>query len=216
MISKKIQGLVLVASCSSISAFAAFTDAASAKITIYDIAVSTSATCSNPTVIMSFAGGREVDFVQNPDLGGGSIPDGTYPCVILHMSDVIKFVPATTTGNCTAGQEYTRDICRTGSNYTPITVSGKTGTLGSTTGCSGAVSSPSEDKVSLFLSTGSSGTGSTAFLQPTTAGSSNGLSISGPLVVSGTASGTFVVDMHNKIDGGQSPCDMGPATFSFR
>ena len=63
--------------------------------------------------VFSNATATEVDFLARPTLGSGNPPDGTYQCVIIKMSDLIKFTPSATAGLCTAGTQYTADICRT-------------------------------------------------------------------------------------------------------
>ena len=195
-------------------------NASQVLISIYSVAVSTSADCSNPTVVIdNGATARQVDFIANSNLGSSSVANGTYPCVILKMSDVITFTPASTSGSCTGGTQYTIDVCRAnGSTYTPLTVSGTVGTYGSTTACTGSQASPVDDKVSLFLSTQSTNSGSgggQAFTRPASAGT-NGFTLNGAFTVSGSATGTFVVNFNNKIDGSGATCDLQPPIFGFR
>lgn len=189
-------------------------------ISVYAVAVSASADCSNPIVVLdNGATAVEYNFTSTPKLGAASVAAGTYPCVIMKMSDVIKFRPATTEGTCTAGTQYTIDVCRSGAGtYTPMTISGASASYGTAaTACTGSSGTPVDTQVPLFLSTQStnSGGGGSAFDRPATAGS-NGFTLSGAFVVTGTGSGTFVVNFNNKVDGSGGSCDLSPPTFGFR
>jgi len=222
----KIQfSLLTVASLLSSPTFAATTDASMAKIKVYGVALSTNADCSNAKVVGYNASGTTYDFMAttHPTLFSGTVDPGTYNCMILYMDSLLTFTPTTTTGNCTAGTTYTRNICNGSCTYDSaspdsnnILVYGATGTAASG---SNSQDITHTDKVLLFISTGSTGTGQTgnAFLRPTTAGSTNGIKLNGALTVSSTgATGTFVANFTGKVDGGQSPCDLGPPVFSFR
>ena len=50
--------------------------------------------CSSPFTVFSSATPTEVDFLAAPTLGSGNPPDATYHCVIIKMSDLIKFTPS--------------------------------------------------------------------------------------------------------------------------
>lgn len=206
-----------VVSCFGSSSFAV--NPTSVYLKIYAILASTNTDCSDPVVVMSSSTPVEVDMLTAPELGGGSMDDGTYPCVIMKMSDIIRFTPESTTGVCTGGTEYTIDVCRADNSgtYTPVTISGSTATYGSETACAGTSGSNSEDIVSLFLSTASTATGGgegNAFARPTVA--TNGFNLSSAFVVSGTGSGEFIVNFNDKIDGSSSECDVQPPVFGFR
>lgn len=194
---------------------------ASVFITIYAIGISTAADCSNPTIVSNYGtSGKRFDFAKAPFLGGAQISDGTYNCVILQMSDQITFTTSVADGSCAAGSTYTIDVCRTDNscNYIPLTISGTTGTYGSSTAGTGTGTSVSADKVTLFLSTQSTGNGQSggSFLQPTTNGSTNGFNIANPFVVSGSKSGIFVANFTNKMNGTGASCDVSPPVFGFR
>jgi len=189
-------------------------------ISVYSVAVSSSVDCSNPIVVIDNGSTpKELDFTSTPSLGNASVSSGNYPCVILRMSDVIKFRPDTSSGSCVAGTQYTIDVCRTSQGtYTPMTLSGTSATYGSSTGCSGSDSTPVSDTVPLFLSTqstNSGGGGGSAFDRPASAGT-NGFNLNGAFIVSGSGSGTFVVNFSGKVDGGQSSCGLNPPIFGFR
>lgn len=196
-------------------------DPSSVKISIYAVAVSTSADCSNPTVVIDNGSTPvEVNFTSTPSLGAATVTAGTYPCVILKMSDVIKFTPAASSGSCNSTVEYTIDVCRSGAGtYTPFNISGTSATYGTAgTACTGTSGSPIDTQVPLFLSTQSTNTGGggSAFDRPATAGT-NGFNLSGAFTVSSSgSSGTFVVNFNGKIDGSGGSCDLNPPVFGFR
>ena len=96
------------------SAFAT-TGASSLKLQVYSVMLSTSAQCVSPVTVFSSNSPTEVDFLATPTLGGGNPPDGTYNCVIIKMSDTIKFTPLANDGAfCAANTQYTTDVCQTG------------------------------------------------------------------------------------------------------
>jgi hypothetical protein len=210
--------LSLIVVLVSSHAFAA-SNPATVFISLYAIAVSQSTDCSNPIVVVDYGDTpKEFNFASSPRLGGGFVPDGTYPCVMLKMKDVIRFRPATTDQACIAGTEYPIDVCRSGT-HTPLAVS--TATFGSGT-CSGTNDAPVDDKVTLFISTISTYTGQgggSCFTRPTDSPSTQGFTLNGPFVVSGSKSGTFVVNFNGKVDGSQNgatTCDLLPPVFGFR
>ena len=104
--------LALVAA-TLLSANASALDASSLKLQVYSVMLSTSPQCTSPVTVFSSATPTEVDFLATPTLGSGNPPDGTYHCVIIKMSDLIKFTPSTTAGLCSASVQYTADVCRT-------------------------------------------------------------------------------------------------------
>jgi hypothetical protein len=187
-------------------------DASSLKLKVYSVMLSTSALCTNPVTIFSSAVPTEVDFLSTPTLGSGNPDDGTYNCIIIKMSDNIKFKPSTSSGSCTGGTEYTGDICRTDNSGT--TRAPDPGAVASN--CTGTGSAPSADIVYLYLTTNpAAGTGGNNFVQPADASSTNGLHLTAPLVISGTATSKFVVNATGKVDGGFSSCGMNPPVFGF-
>jgi hypothetical protein len=78
---------------------------------VYKFAVSENADCSNPVVVYENATPDYVDFTSDPTIASSTIKDGTYPCVIIEMSDAIRFVPGETEGACTKGTAYMLDVC---------------------------------------------------------------------------------------------------------
>lgn len=193
----------------------AATDASSLLVKVYGVAVSTSLDCSSPLVIFDSTDGVEKNFLDKPTLGGGDIADGTYPCVMITMSDTIKFKPSANTGSyCVAGTEYTIDVCRTDNSGTTNLRTGTT--LGASTPCTGTSSTPAADKVTMYLRTNSTNA-SAAFNSPSsTSDTSVGIALTNAFVVSGTSSGAFVVDARGKVQDEGSACGMDAPTFSFR
>ena len=144
-------------------------DASSLKLQVYSVMLSTSAMCTNPYTVFSSVSPTEVDFLSAPTLGSGNPPDATYNCVIIKMSDIIKFTPSSTSGLCTAGTEYVADVCRSDNNGTTQAPDSSTHTA-----CSGSDAAPHSDAVYMYLTTNASaGTGGEVFLQPTDVNSTN-------------------------------------------
>ncbi len=187
----------------------ALTGASSLKLQVYAVMLSTSAQCSNPVTVFSSSTPTEVDFLATPTLGSGNPPDATYNCVIIKMSDTLKFKPSSNDGAfCTGGVEYSTDVCQTGEfSQAPDAV-------GAPTACSSAHA----DVVYLYLSTGRVGSGGgNAFLQPLAPNSSSyGVNLAAPLVIAGTASSKFVVNAAGKVDGSSVACGMNPPVFGFQ
>ncbi|MGZ5274587.1 MAG: hypothetical protein ACXWCU_01635 [Caldimonas sp.] len=209
---KSIKLSLLGAALLSSSAMAL--DASSLKLQVYSVMLSTSPLCTSPVTVFSSAAPTEVDFLAAPTLGSGNPPDATYNCVIIKMSDLIKFTPSATAGLCTAGTQYVADVCRSdngGTTQAPDAV-------GAPTVCSGTDAAPVSDPVYLYLTTNvsaGSGGGST-FMQPTGATSSNGLNLTAPLVIAGSARSKFVVNATGKVGSDASGCGMNPPVFGFQ
>ncbi len=194
----------------------------SVKLTIYGVALSTNADCSNATVLSYSPSGTTYDFMQNPAIISGNVSSGTYPCVILYMSNVITHIPATSDGvSCVAGTSYSGSICNLGNacqfttaspNASNVLVYGGLGTPTSTSG----TDSTHIDKMLLFLSTSSTGSGSTAFQQPTSANWTYGIKLGAPFVMSSSGGGTFVVNFNNQVISGGGTCNLNAPSFSFR
>jgi hypothetical protein len=205
---KSLLTLVPVGVGISIVALAAV-DPSSVKLKVYAVAVSTSADCSNPLVVFSSDVPTETDMAQNPTLGTGTVPDGTYQCVMITISDQVKATPKTTEGACIAGAEFSGGVCQDNES---------TNLLGGTTFGPETTCTAGEDKVTLYLTTGTTRTkGGGALLKPTsTADPDHGLALAQPWVVSGTSTGTFVVDFTGKVGPGGGECGVDPPLFGFR
>lgn len=184
------------------------------KIKIYGVWVSTSNLCTNLTEIFTNSAPEYQDVLSSPNFGSvdnatGAL-NGNYKCMVLKMSDSIKYAPNANsdTGNCVSGTEATTAVCQAG-------VVSKDENGNSITCTSG------EDSVYLYLSTTSTSTGGDSgnnpFTPPTAESSATeGIKLSGEWVISGGATGTFVVNGTDKILDTGSTCDMQPPLFSFR
>jgi len=187
------------------------TDASSLKLQVYSVMLSTSPLCTNPYTVFASDTPREVDFLSAPTLGSGNPPDATYECVIIKMSDIIKFTPATTVGLCNAGTEYSADICRTDNSGTSQAPGGPA------VACTGTDTAPHADQVHMYLTTNASvGNGGGGLMQPTDASSTNGLRLSAPLVISGKTRSKFVVNAAGKVGSDGTSCGMNPPAFGFQ
>lgn len=201
---------------------APFGNPSKASTKIYGMALSTSADCSNASVVDYDAIGIGYDFKKSPALFSGTIHAGTYQWAILDMSSLLSCTPAATVGSCAAGTTYVRNFASGGGQFTPGTPNASnlldySALIAFSGANSQDISHP--EKVLPFFSTGSAGNGQTgiAFQRPTAAASANGITLGAPFVISDTGStGTFVVNFDGQLDGGQTPCDLGPPTFTFR
>ena len=209
---KSLKLALLAASLFSTSAMAL--DASSLKLQVYSVMLSTSPLCSNPVTVFSSATPTEVDFLAAPTLGSGNPPDATYNCVIIKMSDLIKFTPSSTAGLCVGGTQYTADVCRVDNSGT--TRAPDAG--GAPTTCRGTDAAPVSDAVYLYLTTNPlAGTGGgETFLQPTDAASTNGLHLTAPLVIAGAAKSKFIVNATGKVGDDGVSCGMNPPVFGFQ
>ena len=187
----------------------AVTGASSLKLQVYSVLLSTSPQCTSPVTVCANATPTEVDFLVAPTLGSGNPPDGTYQCIIIKISDRIKFKPTANDGAfCVAGTEYTADVCQTGEITHAPDSPGAAANYGSGT----------QDLVHLYLSTARVGAGGGhAFEQPLAPNNTSyGVALSAPLVVAGTATSKFVVNAAGKVDGSAVSCGMNPPEFGFQ
>ncbi len=180
------------------------------KLKIYKVAISTSPLCTNLVTVYENDSPSYTDFLDNPTLGSGAVANGTYACVAIEFSDILQFAPSETSdnGHCVANQLTTLDVCGNGSSTKLVD--------GSVEACSN-----SEDKVTMYLSTGSTATtgtnGHNAFEPPTsTSDATKGFKLTGALEVSGSKAATFVVNGLGKVEENAGQCDMTPPEFSFR
>ena len=184
----------------------------SLKLKIYKFAVSTSPYCTNLiTVVDNGNSPVDVEFVGGANLGSGTLVDGTYPCVVIEMSDNVKFIPngSSTSGNCVSAAESIIDICRTDNGGTSTLIDGTTVT------CTGTdPNTPIANRVAMYLSTVSSGGGDT-FEAPTLLSTTHGLLLGSSLVVSGASVGQFRMNADNQIQDDGVACGMNAPAFSF-
>ena len=216
---------LLLCSAVLLSANAMALDASSLKLKVYSVMMSTSPLCTSPITIFSSTVPTEVDFLATPTLGSGNPPDGTYNCIIIKMSDIIKFKPSASSTWCHAGTEYSSDVCRadnSGTTRAPDASSAVTACAGTDASVNASVITPAvpvSDVVYLYLTTNTSAGsgGGNTFLQPATASSTNGLHLTAPLVISGIARSKFSVNAAGKVgeDSSTQSCGMNPPVFGF-
>jgi hypothetical protein len=180
-------------------------DAASMTIRVHKFGVATSGDCKNPIIVFTSDAGVENDLISNPTYGAGPIDPGTYNCVVIELSKVIKTSGASTAGSCVQGREFADVICHDGQTSqlvdgTPVT-------------CSGGAANAQH--VTLFATTASAGTsGDRALLPPTDASdTTSGLKLTGPLVVVGNMPVTLTVDPKQFLDGTGTTCGTSAPTF---
>lgn len=222
-----MKNFLLIATLISASAFGAQNQDGSAgnpqslKIKVHRLYASTNGDCSDPVLVIDKSSNPTfVSMLSQPDFGNGSLADGTYNCIMIEMSDNLKFTPDGAVGNhCGNGTEYILDVCGNNSSYTK-----QDGTTGTCTGDNGTTGANKVDtKVILYLSTFStSTTGSNAFAPPSAANdASNGIKLTNPLTVAGAVVALFDVDGTGKVKsmtgtgGDPSYCEFEPPAFSF-
>jgi len=191
------------------SAFANITsgvDPSYVRVKVVEVRISPNTDCSNGiTVFRNDAAGYQ-DMVNNPTLGAGAIPNGTYQCVMLHMSDYIHYTPATATGThnvCTVGSDFVSDV---GHDGTAVDPDGTTHVLGS---------AGTESMVWLYIRPDAPTAGNINSFAPT-----GGIPLLSPLVVNGDGAHTMVFDFSGRIgeefDNGVWDCGCDAPTLSFR
>jgi hypothetical protein len=168
------------------------------KVKIFEVRASPNEDCSNLVPIFNNASPDYMDAAHNPTFGTGSLPNGTYKCFAIKMSDNIKSQPASnqgTRGKCVGGQgEVVQDVAQP---WTPgIYSQAPDGThIPLTVG---------EDIVWLYWriggSSGDDPTGDRSFRPD------KGMLLSAPLTVVGDKDLTFVFNFDGKV--GES-CDSG-------
>jgi hypothetical protein len=208
---KKIILTFAAVAAMSTSAFAAG-DPSSLKVKVYAVYASTSALCTSPTQVFLNNTGEYVDFLSGPTLGGGDLPDGTYNCIIIKMSDIIKHTPKVSDGtSCVAATEYTGGVCKS-----PTTVDSLTGTADIACLGNGGNAGAVDTTVFMYLTTGSTATGgNNAFKRPVTAGDTNGIKLGAPLTISSTTRAKFVVNGAGQVQSGNGECGINAPTFTF-
>jgi hypothetical protein len=175
---------------------------ASLLVGLRALRVSSAADCSGLVVVQDHgATDVVVDFMADPLLFAGSPPDGSYACVALDMSDVLRMKPASSFGACVAGQEYAGDI------YRQDEVDWKDASFAQVVG-HGTDGAPVEDGVTIFLT------------RDVAAAESLGISphqlieLGADLVVPGTS--TFVWDAAGSVVSEGGRCAVNPGVPSFR
>lgn len=120
-------------------------DPGALRIGVYALYISPNDDCSGAVLVQDYGAAPSVkDFVSNPVLFTGSPASGSYRCVAIKMSDVIRVQPATTFGTCDSTVEYAGDIYRSGeSDWKDVDLNPIVGT--------GSDSVPADDRVTILL-----------------------------------------------------------------
>ncbi len=170
-------------------------------IKLYALYISANADCSNPIEVQDLGAGVDRDFMTNPVLFEGTPTAGTYPCVMLKMSDVLRMKPATSFGGCVAGTEYAGDIYREGeSDWVDVNLHPVVGT--------GTDDVPNDDHVTIFMT------------RDTSAALARGISthqlvqLQSSLVVPGQS--TFRMDASNAVATDGTRCGIEKPVTSFQ
>ena len=181
------------------------------EINFLDLYVSQKADCSSPIHVVHNTSTATQHFVAEPTLGAGSVPKGSYPCVIVGINSELTLTVgnSTTASNppeCLKGAIIHNQICRNGQSYqNPAT--------NQLTACQ--TGTPTE--VYAYFSTSgnaSNGMSGNGGFVPTGA-----LPLSSALVVTGNHNLQFVVDFDNTMsdDGtGMSSCNTQAPVMSAR
>ncbi|MBI2519003.1 MAG: hypothetical protein HYV97_01240 [Bdellovibrio sp.] len=189
-------------------------DPAYLELKVYKFAISKSEFCTDLITVFETNNPVYEDFLNNPSLGSGSIDVGTYPCVVIEFSDIIRYASTTNSdsGLCVAGEQHSGQICRADWQENGVLIDGTQ-----------FACNDNEQKVAVYLSTGSTSGGGNepAFVPPTAENRARGLKLLAPLIVSNGTIAKFIVDGRGQIEdttprGGQNPiCEMNAPTFSF-
>lgn len=127
----------------------------SLKVTLFKAYISTNQDCSDPILVQDLGeSGQEFDFLDSPTLFSGSIPAGTYNCLILVLNDTMRFKADQTAVNAHNGcnsttDYYTFDVYRAGEDDSNLWIDKDGNTITST----GSAASPGTDKMTVFLTT---------------------------------------------------------------
>ena len=185
-------------------------DPSSLKVKVYAVYASLSPQCTNPVQIFRNDAGNFVDFLTNPTLGDGDLDDGTYNCVIIKMSSIIKHTPLTTQSTCVAATEYTGGVCNVSDSATdlddvPIACAGDGSNAGSV-----------DNTIYMYLTTDpAASVGHRAFVHPIAAGDGNGIRLASPLIVSAQSRAKFVVNANGQVQAGGGECGINAPVFDF-
>lgn len=199
----------------------ATTNATSANVTVYKVYFFTDALCTGSFQTADFGStGITVNMVAGGAFGAvTTVAAGTYQCVVIKMSDQVTFVPEATDGACTEGTATTIDVCKDYGSGAPTTQDPETGTNST---CTGTASTNSTDTIFTYLSTSATtttgGSSNNPLMPPTSADlAATAFRMTGNVVFSTTATGTFVFGTDGKVDGvTNGVCDMNPPDFGFR
>ncbi len=189
----------------------ATTDPTEVDVKILAVYMSKDPYCGSPIEVFTTSEPGFVDFLGGPTVGqldnSKYLYDGTYQCVIVKMSETIRFVPLIGSGVCVAGNRFESDVCGAG-----VVTTGIDGTATTCTASTG-------DSVYLYLSTASTAASFTAstnpFSPPTVSTPTNGLPLASGISISGSSNLKLVVNLFGKIEVINGTCAINNPAISF-
>ena len=158
------------------------------------------------------------NYADSPQLGSGSIPNGTYNCMAVRIWDNVTFSPTenTTSGACAAASDYTTDICGGDPYWNPDT--------GASANCA-ADASPASEWTWIYMSTVSTDLDADDdcvgcdWNPPTADNLTRGVTLGAPLVISAAKTSIFKTTITNRIADttrlGNASCGMLKPAFTF-
>jgi hypothetical protein len=182
------------------------------KAKLYKVAFSTSPRCTNPVTVYENDNADYLDFLQNPVFGQRVVPDGTYSCVIVEISNIIRVIPEKNSATCLASKEVIQNVCL--NNQPRLAVRSLEGHLSP---CDEA-----EGRVAIYLSTASLKTDPLSpeaepFLPPILdAGDpGHGIKLPHPIVVKGRATGTLTLSAEGRVNDDEKVCRIETPAIRF-
>jgi hypothetical protein len=180
-------------------------DAASFEVGFVEMRISANADCSAPyQTVFTGSTPNRVDVLTNPQIARTTgLTRGTYPCVALRVSDILRYAPATTEGACVSGVVTNHDFFRAGNEPVPFR-----DLAGAVIPARGARGAPVEDLVWVFISTNE------AAVQARGYADNQIVLLSSPLVVPGTT--TFYWDLSGALGPQSGFCETVGGSIGFR
>ncbi|MCW5828598.1 MAG: hypothetical protein KIT79_04695 [Deltaproteobacteria bacterium] len=181
-------------------------DPSSLKVKINEFWVSEDSLCTDPVLVYQATAPTYQEMVDEPVLGSGPVADGVYPCIIVVMSDTIRFTPSANIGVCDEGTEYSGGICHDGDvSVLPD---------GTEVECTDG-----EDTIASYMSTAvpEDLEGSNGFLPPDDPDDpTTGTPLDGAFTIEGDTTAVMFVDASGRIWDNEGTCEMSSADAGFR
>jgi hypothetical protein len=184
-------------------------------IKVLEVRFSPNSDCSQSVTTYRNPAAQYQDFATNPALGSGALPQGTYHCIAIHLSDLMTARPAANDGiHCLTTTSFTQDIFNDpalDNSYTPE----GTHIVGHGTPTPddpGMI----EDDPWVYFSDSSDASASNGCFQPTLTGTGGPCVLSTPIVMQGDQSHSLVVNFDGVINDNGSHCSLGPPVMTFR
>jgi hypothetical protein len=177
----------------------ATTSPSSLIVKVFEMRVSKNSDCTAAITVFKTASPTAVDLISQPVLGSGSIPDGTYHCLMFHVDDLVTLVPMATTGVCTGGVPVTLDMFSDPVNDVSISPDGMV--IHATPG--------GEDDPWVYFSDSNQALAVNNCFEPNTSGCAcSGPCPLTPLTISSDQTHNLVLDLVNRVDGSGSSCTL--------